>query len=320
MKQKVFFRADASTQIGYGHFIRTLALADMLKDDFDCTFYTQTPTVFQQSEILKVCSLKVLPADDNKFQLFLDELDGNEIVFLDNYFFTPEYEKNIKEKGCKLVVLSSSKPHHYADIVINYVDKDIKNYSVEPYTRIVAGLEWSILREPFRKPVHDNNRKKDNVVVSFGGTDQFSLTENVVEELSDSEYQLSVICTNKVLELRRKSLASNGVSVYTDISAEQVAELFEISEYAILSSSSVCLEALSRGAKVLAGHYVDNQLDFYNVLLKEHCITGLGDLLSENCFANLKERMTEAFEKKHLPIDFNNQKEKYISLFKSLCR
>ena len=32
--QKIYFRADASATIGYGHFIRTLALADMLKDDF----------------------------------------------------------------------------------------------------------------------------------------------------------------------------------------------------------------------------------------------------------------------------------------------
>ena len=37
--QKIYFRADASATIGYGHFIRTLALADMLKDDFDCTFF-----------------------------------------------------------------------------------------------------------------------------------------------------------------------------------------------------------------------------------------------------------------------------------------
>ena len=34
--QKIYFRADAGAEIGYGHFIRTLALADMLKDDFSC--------------------------------------------------------------------------------------------------------------------------------------------------------------------------------------------------------------------------------------------------------------------------------------------
>ena len=49
--QKIYLRADASAAIGYGHFIRTLALADMLKDDFDCTFFTCHPTSYQVSEM-----------------------------------------------------------------------------------------------------------------------------------------------------------------------------------------------------------------------------------------------------------------------------
>lgn len=320
MKSKIYFRADADAKIGYGHFVRTLALAEMLKNDFDCTFFTAEPTVYQKAEVEKVCELKELPHDERKFESFLEILTGNEIVFLDNYFFTPEYEKAIKYKGCKLAVLSPSKPHHYADIVVNFVDKDYSHYSVEPYTRIVAGLEWSILREPFRKPIKYNIRRKGNVVVSFGGTDQFSLTEKVVEALEDEEYQLSVICTNRVSEERRIALANKGVTVYTDIPAEAVANLFEQAEYAILSSSSVCLEALSRGAKVLVGYYVDNQVNFYNVMINEHCIMGLGNLLVDNCFVNLKERMIEASLQKQLPFDYINQKDKYITLFKSLCK
>ena len=320
MKPKIYFRADADAKIGYGHFVRTLALADMLKDDFNCTFFTSEPTAYQKTEVEKVCELKELPHDERKFESFLELLTGSEIVFLDNYFFTPEYEKAIKDIGCKLVVLSPSKPHHYADIVVNFVDKDITHYSVEPYTRIVAGQEWSILREPFRQPVNESNRNKGHVIVSFGGTDQFSLTEKVVEALGNTVYQLSVICTNRVSEERRKALAGKGVTIYTDISAESVAKLFEQAEFAILSSSTVCIEALSRGAKVLAGYYVDNQVDFYNVMMNEHCIMGLGNLLVDNCFANLKEKMIEASMQKQLPSDFTNQKEKYILLFKNLCR
>ena len=87
MKRRICFRADADQRIGYGHFIRTLALADMLKDDFDCMFYLQTPSEYQKAELSKVFRYVELPADDSKFDLFLDALDGNEIVVLDNYFF-----------------------------------------------------------------------------------------------------------------------------------------------------------------------------------------------------------------------------------------
>ena len=36
--RKIYLRADAGYGIGYGHFIRTLALADMLKSDLTVYF------------------------------------------------------------------------------------------------------------------------------------------------------------------------------------------------------------------------------------------------------------------------------------------
>ena len=53
--KKIYFRADASSDIGYGHFVRSLALADILKDYFDCYFATIHPTEYQLKEISKVC-------------------------------------------------------------------------------------------------------------------------------------------------------------------------------------------------------------------------------------------------------------------------
>ena len=38
MKQRVYFRADGHAKMGLGHVIRSLALAEMLKEDFDCYF------------------------------------------------------------------------------------------------------------------------------------------------------------------------------------------------------------------------------------------------------------------------------------------
>lgn len=120
-KRKIFFRADAGAQIGYGHFIRTLALADMLRDDFDCTFYTQSPSTYQQREADKVCPLVSLPSDDSKFERFLEYLIGDEIVVLDNYFYTSDYQKQIKDKGCKLVHIDDIHDRHfYADLIINH--------------------------------------------------------------------------------------------------------------------------------------------------------------------------------------------------------
>ena len=71
MKRKIYFRADASASIGYGHFIRTLALADMLKDDFDCTFFTCHPTPYQVDEMEKVCPFLALREETHYDDSFL---------------------------------------------------------------------------------------------------------------------------------------------------------------------------------------------------------------------------------------------------------
>lgn len=138
-RRKIFFRADAGAQIGYGHFIRTLALADMLRDDFDCTFFTQSPSEYQQREAEEVCPLVALPSDDSKFEEFIDCLKGEEFVVLDNYFYTSEYQKQIKEKGCKLVCIDDMHDkHYYADVVAVRIEYNTLKVSVTRSARFTC--------------------------------------------------------------------------------------------------------------------------------------------------------------------------------------
>lgn len=321
MKKKILFRADADAKIGYGHFVRTLALAEMLKDDFECVFYTQEPTEYQIREVISVCKLISLPSDDTKFDLFLSDLTGNEIVFLDNYFFTAEYEKQIKGKGCKLVCLAPYNVHHYSDILINYVEEDFSKYSVESYTKILSGFEWVILRSAFRKPQIELNLPFKIITICFGGTDQYLLTEKTLKYLRDNEFksEIHLIVSSAIGTNRIHKLRSEGAVIHLDVSAQEIASLLEESRFAILSSSMVCYEALSRGTKVLSGYYVDNQLGLYNTLLKKNAIVPLGNLLDNNYISLLSEALkckkwgTTPF------VDYSNQKEKYVSIFQLLC-
>ncbi|MBR2165902.1 MAG: UDP-2,4-diacetamido-2,4,6-trideoxy-beta-L-altropyranose hydrolase, partial [Paludibacteraceae bacterium] len=152
-KRKIYFRADAGPEIGYGHYIRILALADMLKQDFDCTMFTQTPTDYQLRECETVCPIVALPKDDSKFDTFLDYLRGDEIVVLDNYFYTTDYQRAIRAKGCQLVCIDDMHDKHYvADAVINHGCLDKSLFDVEPYTRLCLGMDYALLRRPFRNP------------------------------------------------------------------------------------------------------------------------------------------------------------------------
>lgn len=315
-KRKICFRADASAEIGYGHFIRTLALADMLKDDFECVFYTQSPTEYQQKEAEKVCELVALPADDSRFQLFLDCLKGDEIVVLDNYFYTTDYQRAIKAKGCKLVCIDDMHDKHYvADAVVNHGPVTPDEFDCEPYTKLYLGEQYKLLRKPFLQPL--KNKKRNNVsIVNLGGADPFRLTDKVVSLLLslNTPYQVTVILGDTVYlsEENRKF-----VEVKSRLTAEQMAELFETSAFGILPASTVSIEASSRGLILLAGYQVDNQEEGYNKTVVKKTFIPLGNLhkLTQD---TLSRALAQLDSFKPIVPDYSQVPTNFIRLFQAI--
>ena len=318
MKRKIFFRADAGPEIGYGHFIRTLALADMLKEDFDCVFYTQTPTDYQKKEASTVCPLVELPATDSRLELFLDMLTGDEIVVLDNYFYTTDYQRKIKGKGCQLVCVDDMHNIHYvADLVINHGNVSPEQFSKEPYTQLCLGLDYALLRRPFLEAARKNiDREKkgtvERVAICFGGSDPLHLTERALTDLLPIT---SIQWIDVIVGAHFNAFVQFGdsrVHFHHSISAQEVADIFTACDVAIVSTSSVCIEALACGAKVAAGWYVDNQREGYIDLISKGWIIGLDYLGGTNFTLAIKENKTESI------FSLPDIKKNFIQAFKSL--
>ncbi|WP_276855607.1 bifunctional UDP-2,4-diacetamido-2,4,6-trideoxy-beta-L-altropyranose hydrolase/GNAT family N-acetyltransferase [Bacteroides fluxus] len=279
--KKIYFRADASSAIGYGHFIRTLALADMLKKDFDCTFFTVNPTPYQVLEMEKVCKHILLKAD-TFLDDFLELLEGDEVIVLDNYFYTTDYQKQIKAKGCCLVCIDDMHDKHYvADVVINHGVSKKDLFSVESYTQLCLGYDWALLRHPFlqlsRRGVP--NKQIENAVICFGGTDSNNLTERFASFLQKVPTIKRIIAAVGDRHQTCKSNAQSKVTYLRNLSADEMADLFSKSDIAFLSASTVCLEALSQNLPIAAGYYVDNQKGMYSEYVSHNLIYPLGDLL-----------------------------------------
>ena len=281
-KRKIYFRADASSAFGYGHFIRTLALVDMLKDNFDCTFFTSSPSAYQIAEMEKVCCYVGLN-EESKFEDFINLLNGDEIVVLDNYFFTTEYQRAIKAKGCKLVCIDDMHDKHFvADVVINHGFVDPQQYSKESYTKLAIGCDYALLRKPFLYQTK-NKKKKGEWIICFGGSDAYDLTSKVANILAIRE---DVKRIHAIVGDAYKHPAIlkqiDKVIVHSRLSAEEMAALYQISEFVVCSASSVCYEALSCQCTIYAGYYVDNQEEFYKKILEHNYIIPLGNLITSD--------------------------------------
>lgn len=281
--QKIFFRADASATIGYGHFIRTLALADMLKDNFDCIFFTCHPTPYQVGEMEKVCPFVVLQ-EETHYAEFLSHLQGNEIVVLDNYFFDTDYQRAIKQRGCRLVCIDDMHDKHYvADVVINHVQTNPALFDVEPYTKLCLGFDWALLRKPFLEVETKHEVKAvKSVLICFGGSDYLNLTKKFIDLLLHKGYEMHIWVIIGDKNLVDYSMGSLQVEYLHNISAAQMVNVLTSSDLAILPTSSVCLEALACGTPIAAGFFVDNQMKIYDEYLVHNLIYPLGDLRDFN--------------------------------------
>jgi UDP-2,4-diacetamido-2,4,6-trideoxy-beta-L-altropyranose hydrolase len=326
MKRKIIFRADAGQNIGYGHFIRSLALADMLKHNFDIIFVTVAPTDYQIAELAKVCPYINL-CQETHYEDFLSLLYSDEIVLLDNYFFTTDYQIAIKQKGCKLVCIADLHDCHYvADLIIVQGQVAKSLYSIEPYTRFCIGLEWVLLRNPFIEAAKKNTSRTyssaiKNIVIAFGGTDMYNLTEKTIFTLSRHKNidKIDVI-VGDAFKAQDYHIDKIKLNFHKNISAEQIVSFFSACDLAILPCSTVCLEALACKTRIAAGFYVDNQEEFYHYLHREQIVYSLGNFLDNEYVSKLDELIaTDTLPiLNHFPIQLNNLKERYIDVFNKL--
>jgi UDP-2,4-diacetamido-2,4,6-trideoxy-beta-L-altropyranose hydrolase len=291
--KKIIFRADAGSLIGMGHFIRTLALAEMLNDDFYCVFATRSPTKDQIEEIDKICRKRMdLPNDETHFKTFLDLLEGGEIVVLDNYYFNTEYQRQIKKKGCKLVCIDDLHDKHFvSDCVINQAEgTDPACYSKEQYTKLLLGLKYALLRSSFFSECKPIGKKTFSCMIMIGGADPENITLKILKNI-DSTLPVAIVLGNSYQNIEDIECFKN-VRIFQGVSAEQVVDLMNNSDFGIFPASSVSIEACATRMPFICGYFIENQQELYNGIKTNELAVCIDDLKEVN-----KQKLSAAIKK-----------------------
>lgn len=292
---KLIIRADGNSQMGLGHVIRSLALAQMLNDHFECIFMVRNPLPSLQEQILDICNdLIILPncSDDldEAKQIANTYLTGNEIVVLDGYHFITKYQQTIKDTGCKVVCIDDIHAYHFvADVVINHAPSATqKHYSTDKETKMLLGLDYALLRPVFHKIASqgcDQDKsaiQRQGIFICLGGSDHQNITSPLIRYVSEvkeiERVNVVVGAANQYKsEILNESKKDKRIIVQENLSSEKMAELMARSSIAIVPASTISLEAIACGCKIICGFYVDNQLEYYQYYEQSHEVTTIGD-------------------------------------------
>lgn len=280
MKKNLYIRCDASNKIGLGHLIRCKALAEMLQEKFDITFYcNQIPESYKNDFPYKLVIL-------NNETEFISAINETCIVVLDGYYFDTEYQKQIKDKKSSLVcIVDLPQCEYYADLLINHSPGALcDDYKARTDTKFAFGLDYALLRQVFLRQAvkHRETNQINSVLIAIGGSDSLNLTEKILNiVINHKQYKVIHVITgasyNHYESLQKLIKKDDRIIHSQNLNENQMMEVMIDCQLAIVPSSGILFEAIACKMIPLSGYYVDNQLSIYNGFIKLNAIEDCRD-------------------------------------------
>ncbi len=194
---RLLVRADAAPEIGTGHIMRCLALAQAWLDaGGSCVFLAaELPAALGDRLAAEGIKTQRVAADpgsvaDAAETCKLTRTIGAEWVVVDGYLFGTGFERALKEAGLRVLAIDDYGhcDHYHADLVLNQnVHADLDLYRQrESSARLLLGTDYVLLRREFLE-YRDWERRIPGVgrkvLVTMGGADPENITERVVRAL-----------------------------------------------------------------------------------------------------------------------------------------
>jgi UDP-2,4-diacetamido-2,4,6-trideoxy-beta-L-altropyranose hydrolase len=214
---QIFFRADASLQIGTGHVVRCLTLAKALRaSGAECTFLTRALDGHLADRIKAegfTCDL--LPAPDGTAELLTDPphaywagvpwqtdaaecaaiLQGRSVdwLIMDHYAFDHRWQSVLRPHVSQIMVWDDlADRKHDCDLLLDQnLGTSAQDYDglVPDTAHLLIGPKYAQLRGEFASQraealVSRSNRRLQKILIAMGGVDQHDATGRLLDALA----------------------------------------------------------------------------------------------------------------------------------------
>lgn len=286
-------RADAGVEIGTGHVLRCLAIAQAWQAaGGSVTFILATSTLADRlnTEGIEVKYLLAEPGttEDAIQTLRITQEQQAEWLVVDGYSFGSEYQKLIKQAGVRLLVLDDCGHgnDYVADLVLNQnisADQDLYRQRA-PYTKLLLGSTYTLLRRefwPWRNWQRVINSTAYKLLVTLGGSDPDNVTLKVVQALEwlgtdDLEVLVVIGGANPYFQVLEKQISASNLAISAHRNVRQMPELMAWADLAIAGGGSTNWELAFMGLPSLVITIAENQRLIAAELARQQVIVHLG--------------------------------------------
>ena len=274
----LIIRADADVQMGTGHVMRCLALAQAWQDQGGGAIFvmSQAPPALESrllAEGMEVVRLAAPPgsAEDARETAVLAQSAGPSGWWWTAISSGPTTSAWSRTPVLRLLFVDDygHAEHYWADLVLNqniYAHEDFYP-SREAYTRLLLGTRYALLRREFfkwrgwQREIPEVARK---ILVTLGGGDPDNVTLKVLQALSQVEMdglEVVVVAGGANPHFQELQAAANNFPHRMRLLAnvDHMAELMAWADVAISGGGSTCWEMAFMGLPAITIILADNQ-------------------------------------------------------------
>lgn len=284
----ILIRADAGVEMGTGHVMRCLALAQTWRDAGGTAAFAMagsTPAILERlsAEGFQVCPLSARAgtSEDANGTARLAHAYSADWVVLDGYRFGAGYQELIKSSGRKLLCVDDlgECEYYFADMVLNQnLNAGEHLYQKrQASTRLLLGTRYALLRREF---LSWRGRKREigavgsKVLITMGGSDPDNVTLIVMQALQRAGIQnldavIVVGGSNPHFESIARAVESSPETFRLQRDAANMAELMAWADIAVSAAGSTCWEMCMLGLPAIVVDVAANQTSVARELERE---------------------------------------------------
>ena len=237
MKNNLFIRVDSSSEIGIGHMMRCLTLAQELKNNFDkIIFLTQKDSGNFIGTIMKnefeVIFIPTTNNDPNIIKNLITAYSENKnFLLIDHYDIDTDFELSLKNIFERIFVIDDlANRKHDCDLLIdqNYYRDLNQRYEklIQNGTIALLGPKYAIIKAEFKntdKKTIKKNTQIKKILVSFGGSDLTNECKKVLDALcsiENSKFEIVVVAgiyNHKFEQLKKLYEKYSNIKIYRHV-------------------------------------------------------------------------------------------------------
>ena len=278
----ILFRADAGMDVGSGHLMRCLGLAQYLRDQgASCsllTTQTAEPAVVRWREegVDVTEQLAERSSPEDAAATIAAAASGAQWIVADGYDFGLDWQRAVREDGPKLLCFDDLGGTAFiADLVVNQNPgaQDL-SYDMKGGGRVLAGADYVVLRRNLHHLKREVSSGPPRILVTFGGYDADNLALAAMRELAGLEtpFTAIVICSAGTGGLEEaETFAASHPDRFRVTPPTDILPLMAAVDLALCAGGTTALEMAALGIPTVLVTVADNQEPSAAALAKAGC-------------------------------------------------